>query len=152
MTNTPLKIENLRCEHLQEAVALDEPNPRFSWSLSGQGFNRTQSAHQITVKNLNGDTLWDSGKIQSAETLEHEYAGASLSPLKTYTWHVTIWDEFAQKSTAQSQFTMGLLHQKWDAQWICVPPSKGARPPEATLLYRNPFRAANVSNFRKNFT
>ena len=152
MTNTPLKIENLRCEHLQEAVAIDEPNPRFSWSLSGDGFNRKQLAYQIKVENLNGDILWDTGLIDSDQTLEHEYTGAALSPLATYTWTVNVVDDADKLVTAKTQFTTGLMHNKWDAQWICVPPSKGARPPEATLLYRNPFRAANVSNFRKNFT
>lgn len=151
---TALTVENLRVEHLTTPLVIDEPAPRFSWEVAGDGYQRAQSAYRLRVwAHDSRNPLWDTGKIAECETLGHAYQGEALSPLTHYNWSVEVWDENDKTSSpAESFFETGLLARKWDAPWICVPPTKGAKPPEATLAYRNPFRALNVSNFRKQVT
>lgn len=145
----PLTLHNLRVEHLTDPLAIDETIPRFSWHVEGNGYDRAQCAYQIVVR-TKGEIVWDSGEVESAETLNIDYAGRPLHPLTCYDWQVTVTDETGQLSEpVKAGFGTGLLTRRWDAPWICVPASKGAKPPEATLAYRNPYRALNVSNFRK---
>jgi alpha-L-rhamnosidase len=145
----PLAAHDLRVEHLRDPLAIDETIPRFSWCVEGNGHDRMQSSYRIVVRDA-GEVVWDSGEVESYETLNVEYGGRPLHPLTQYSWQVTVRDETGQLSEPTvATFGTGLLHRRWDAPWICVPPSKGAKPPEATLAYRNPFRALNVSNFRK---
>ena len=73
-------------------------NPVFSWEIETtrpQG----QSAYQILVasseKNLNSDEgdLWDSGKVESNQSLEISYAGKSLTQVERLYWKVRCWND-----------------------------------------------------------
>jgi alpha-L-rhamnosidase len=73
-------------------------SPVFSWEIETtrpQG----QSAYQILVasseKNLNSDEgdLWDSGKVESNQSLEIFYAGKSLTQVERLYWKVRCWND-----------------------------------------------------------
>ena len=69
-----LLCKNLRCEYLENPIGLDEPRPRFRWILESDQRETVQTAYQLTV----GD--WDSGRVESSDSIDIEYAGPSLSP------------------------------------------------------------------------
>lgn len=106
---------------------VEEPNPRLSWELKGDGFNRSQSAYQILVassakllKQNKGD-IWDSGKIAAKQNNQIEYAGSKLKSGQKLWWKVRTWDE---KNNVGSWSTvnfweMGMLNPSdWKAAWI----------------------------------
>ena len=69
-------VGNLRVEHLEAPLGLDEPRPRFTWSLASETRGEKQSAYRIVVSRSN-ETVWDSGRVSSSETTLVAYEGAS---------------------------------------------------------------------------
>ena len=72
-------------------MGLNRPQPRFDWALDADGHDRRQSAYRIVV--TSGETtLWDSGKVASAQTQQVEYAGEPLTSDQSFAWTVMVWD------------------------------------------------------------
>lgn len=123
--NTPLKIHQLRVEYLDNPEGLQTLQPRFSWLLEGDGFNRYQTAYRITVSTtsdgLKNPDMWDSGIITSDQTNQIPYfKGKELVSGKKYFWQVTVWDEADVSSTSEVAFwSMGNLDfHDWKGEFI----------------------------------
>ena len=115
----------LRCEAQVDPVGIGEPKPHLSWRLD----EGRQTAYQIMV-----DGLWDSGRVESADTANIEYAGAPLTSLARCTWKVRVWDGDNKASdwSAPATWTMGLLSPAdWKAEWIGFDAARNAPLPEA---------------------
>ncbi|MFY0651784.1 MAG: family 78 glycoside hydrolase catalytic domain [Cyclobacteriaceae bacterium] len=125
--NDILKVKNLRTEYHENPNGIDVEKPRFSWTVEGEGRNRSQSAYQIVVasstQKLNaGDwDIWDSGKVSSNKTNQIEYEGPSLQSQSKYFWKVKVWDESGQASerSDSAKWSMGLLnYSDWHGKFI----------------------------------
>jgi len=117
----------LLCEYCVNPLGLQMSKPRFSWKLMHHERGRMQSAYQILVasseENLDKDfgDIWDSGKVNSSQSVNVEYAGKPLESGKTYYWKVRWWDDKGQVSlwSRTAKFEMGLLKpEDWKAKWI----------------------------------
>lgn len=117
----------LFCEYCVDPVGLQVSRPRFSWKLTHPERGRMQSAYQILVAssedNLAKDfgDMWDSGKVDSNQSVNVEYAGKPLESGKIYYWKVRWWDDKGQASSwsRTAKFEMGLLKpEDWRAKWI----------------------------------
>lgn len=104
-------VSQLRCEGRDEPLGIDVAKPRLSWKLeSGK-----QTAYQIVV-----DGLWDSGRVESDQSVAIEYGGKPLQSSQRISWKVRVWPdgEWSQPSS----WTMGLLAaDDWKAKWIGAP-------------------------------
>jgi alpha-L-rhamnosidase len=116
----------LRCEYLQNPLGIDAVSPHLSWQSDNAERNWRQVAYQVWVAS-NDDTLragkpdiWDSGKIDSSESVGIVYRGPALESRKRYYWKVRVWDAAGQVSeSAGAWWEMGLLHPTdWKAKWI----------------------------------
>jgi alpha-L-rhamnosidase len=86
-----------------------------------------QTAYQILVasslellKNDKGDK-WDSGKVDSDQSVNVPYQGKALASCEKCWWKVRIWgnDGEASESSKPASFEIGLLHQSdWQGRWI----------------------------------
>jgi alpha-L-rhamnosidase len=112
--------------NLTTPLGIDDPAPRFSWQLHDPARGARQTAYQIRVATrpellLTDADIWDSGRIESALSLNVRYKGLALMPATRYFWRVKVWDA-AGKPYAESQITWwdsGLLKQEnWQARWI----------------------------------
>lgn len=127
-----LSVSQLRVEHLENPLGIDQPNPVFGWILESSARNTRQIAYEIQVSSASskktGD-LWKSGKQASDASVDIQYAGRPLRSGERYTWTVTVWDNHGQRAqSAQGRFQMGMLHAgEWKAQWI-ESDIKGAEP------------------------
>ena len=111
-----LSIYDLTVEGQRSPLAVEGPQPRFSWKLSGARRGCRQCAYRLLVKQEDG-ILWDSGKVASDQTLNIPYGGATLVPEQRYTWTVTVWDELEDSVTAGAFFEMA--PEDWHgAKWI----------------------------------
>lgn len=110
-----MKAVRLRTEYLREPIGIDVRKPRLFWNCEG-GTNQT--AYQIIAK-VGGETVWDSGKIESA-TMTHPYEGRELRSGERVYWAVKLWDESGNGGEiSHSFFEMGLLNASdWKAKWI----------------------------------
>jgi len=118
---------HLRCEYLENPLGIDLAVPHLSWQSDSTERNWRQSAYEILVAS-NDDALrsgkadvWDSGKIDSDESVGISYRGAALESRKRYYWKVRVWNAAGQasESTHVAWWETGLLHTTdWKAKWI----------------------------------
>ena len=135
-----LRVQKLLCENLTNPIGIDEIQPRFSWQLSGEGRNLKQTAYELKV--LSGSkTVWNSGKVNSDQSVFVEYAGKALEAGKKYTWQVKVYDQNG-KAGAWSEpafFRMGMISKNnWKAQWII--PGFEEDSLRASPLFRKQFK------------
>ena len=85
-----LPPSHLRCESLQEPLGIDVTRPRLSWQLQDTRRGVRQTAYEILV--ASGPALleagkadvWDSGRIESAESVSVSYGGPALESSHRY--------------------------------------------------------------------
>ncbi|MGA7339677.1 MAG: family 78 glycoside hydrolase catalytic domain [Terracidiphilus sp.] len=88
----------LRVDNLRKPLGIDDPSPHFSWQLSDPARGAKQTAYQIIVASradllLAGKPdVWDSGRVDSSQSIGVAYAGPALKPSTRYCWHVKVWD------------------------------------------------------------
>ena len=121
------EIYELRCEYAERNIAVQTPEPRFSWKVKHPTQNRRQEAYQIIVassldKLSSGKAdRWDSGRIESRQMTNVVYNGAALHSGERCWWTIRVWDsERTMVEAAPSWFEMGLLTSAdWKgAEWI----------------------------------
>jgi len=120
-------ITNLRTEYKINPVGIDVQQPRLSWEITSERLNVMQANYQIrvaaTIKDLKSGSnlLWNTGKVNSDQSIHLPYQGPALNSGKRIYWQVRIWDNDDTPS-AWSKFAyweMGLLHPSdWQASWI----------------------------------
>jgi len=143
-----IRVAKLRCEYLAEPCAVDVARPRLGWVLEGADPSARgirQAAYQIRAASseealLAGRAdLWDSGRVDSDETLHIEYAGKALAPGQECWWQVTVFgrDGRFAATSRPSRWTAGILEpSNWKAEWIGLkapPVAAGAGAPAAFL-------------------
>ena len=128
-------IEHLICEYRTNPLGIDVQYPRLGWQMQTERLGARQTAYQVRVAStLEGlrqgkADLWDSGKVESDQSVQVIYAGKSLKSRQRAYWQVTVWDETGNALKSDiAWFEMGLLHsQEWQAQWIGAAFSGGPR-------------------------
>jgi alpha-L-rhamnosidase len=125
-----LRVDDLRCEYLINPMGIDARAPRLSWELFAvrpEARSLKQSAYQVMVATTEAslgeakETLWDSGKIVSDQSLHVSYAGKELTSHAVCWWRVRVWDQDDSVSawSAPARWTMGLLDaHDWSGRWI----------------------------------
>jgi len=115
---------SLRCEHREDVPCVDTGAPRFGWALESESDGARQTAYRVLVAGSAEDlaaergTLWDSGRVASAETVDVPYAGRPLPAAREFAWGVQTWDEAGTPSewSAPARFRTGPA--SWTASWI----------------------------------
>lgn len=131
-------VQDLRCEYLKSPIGIDALKPRLSWIVESEQRGTRQAAYQILVasseellKQDKGD-LWDSGKVESDQSIQVEYQGKPLEAGVQCYWKVRIWNKGGTPCqwSQPSLWTMGLLKpEDWSAKWITLPtPQRLAHP------------------------
>ena len=111
-----MKAVRLRAEYLQKPIGIDVVRPRLSWNCAA---GIRQTAYQIIAK-INGETVWNSGKVESSSMTHIPYGGPELHSRERVYWSVKLWDENGEGGEiSHSFFEMGLLDASdWKAKWI----------------------------------
>jgi len=120
-----INVYGLTCEHKKNPFGIDKSTPRFSWKISALGRNVVQTAYSIevaTVEKFTRDKIvWQSGKVESDESVLISYNGSALSPCQRYYWRVKIWTSSGKESkwSEIAFFETGLMSPSgWKAKWI----------------------------------
>jgi alpha-L-rhamnosidase len=122
-----LAVTGLECEHRVNPLGIAATKPRLTWHSTSQGRGQKQSAYQILVAssrdklNANEGDLWDSGKVESDQSLFIRYAGKPLASNKGCFWKVRTWDQNGKESpwSESAYWSMGLLKPTdWHGKWI----------------------------------
>lgn len=123
---------HLTVESVSSPLALDTAVPRFSWQMSDDRRGARQTAWRVRVTS-NQTVLWDSGRVESDQSVLVEYGGAPLAPLTRTSWQVRIWDGEGEASpwSESASFETGLLDAAdWEAKWIGASDNPPVETPE----------------------
>ena len=122
--STRLSVTHLRCEMLEEPLAIDNTSPHFSWRMESKQQGATPGAYQIlvasTIDKLNEAEadLWNTGKVADASSVGIVYQGKPLSSRSLAYWKVRVWNQNDEASdwSEPNRFGIGLLSDKdWSA-------------------------------------
>jgi alpha-L-rhamnosidase len=117
----------LRVDDLRTPLGIDDAAPRFSWQLRDPQRGARQTAYEVLVassaealKQGKAD-VWDSGRVDSDQSLNVRYSGPAVTPSKRYFWLVKIWGAAGSlyPESDVAWWETGLLKQEaWQAKWI----------------------------------
>jgi alpha-L-rhamnosidase len=135
--------EALRCEYLNDPLGIDVAKPRLSWTLNTvnpevkKGIRQTSYqilvASSLDLLRKNQGDLWDSGKVESDQSVSVEYQGKPLESQMRCFWKVRVWTSSSSSSSLTpdsrlltpstwsepASWTMGMLKpENWSAKWI----------------------------------
>jgi alpha-L-rhamnosidase len=140
-----LKVEGLVCEYRANLLGTDVRKPRFSWKIGSDRRGTLQRAYRIQAAGPEGDfasPLWDTGRVESEQSIQVEYAGPEVRSRTRYFVRVKVWDNFGRESdwSAAAWWETGLLHEdEWTAQWIAPDPAEIDPEAEPAFMLRKAF-------------
>lgn len=123
---TPFTVGRLRCEYLDNPLGIDAPRPRLSWQMFSDRRGARQTAYRVVAAPSADDVaaeqnlLWDSGRVESDQSIHVAYAGGRLRSRQRVFWRVQVWDEHGNIAVSPvAWWEMGLLRRSdWLASWI----------------------------------
>ena len=123
---TLLRATEQKVNNLDTPLGIDT-TPQFRWTNKSTTTGRLQTAYQIIVSSTpelaaahTGD-VWDTGKVESADSFDIPYEGDPLISCTDYYWSVRLWDETgaAMDWSSVARFATGMLNaEDWTAKWI----------------------------------
>ena len=110
-------IRDLTIEYRKNPIGIDE-KPRFSWKLESEKQDVVQTSYQIQVVS-GGQLMWDSGRVESDQSVLVPYKGAALKEMTVYQVQVSVWDNCGELGQVTGNFETGLMREEnWNAKWI----------------------------------
>lgn len=138
-----MKAIRLKTEHLFDPIGVDFTAPQLFWNCEG---GKKQTAYQIAAADDAGNTLWDSGRVESGSMCA-AWAGKPVPPETKALWRVRLWDENgAAGDWSEASFETGLGH--WQAQWITGNYRVNKRRRYPVDCFRRKFRVSDVRKAR----
>ena len=122
-----IETGDLTCEYFSNPMGIGTTTPRLSWILTSGVEDQVQTAYQVLVasspKMLNEKKAdrWNTGKVESDQSILVEYAGDVLESREKCWWKVRVWDKDGKASawSEPASFELGLLAGgDWTADWI----------------------------------
>ncbi len=127
----------------ENPLGFHDAAPNFSWWLPQDGSVQRQTAYRLVVATSadrlpDRADLWDSGRVDSSDSVLVAYEGTPLKSRQRVYWQVQYWDENDRPSpwSETAHFELGLLSKTdWRAKWI-RPKTKShpRQEPVASLL------------------
>lgn len=120
-----------------KVLSLSEPlgiegTPSFSWTVESTQRNDAQKAYRLIVAKSQEDaakgnaTVWDSGRVESDNTIDVVYEGPALESRTFYYWRVTVYStRGGEADSAVFRFSTGVQSEEWTGEWIGYPQEKG---------------------------
>jgi alpha-L-rhamnosidase len=153
LTETRLLPTHLRCEYLVNPLGIDAREPRLSWLVESGQDGQLQTAYRITAASseaallADAPDLWNSGKVESAETVHIPYTGAPLTSRQHCFWRVQVWDRDGEPAGVSevAWFEMGLLEPSdWQGHWISGSPFDASPRLRRGFSLRGPMASARL--------
>jgi len=123
--STPGAPDGLLCELMgnPESTLIRRKYPRFGWIVRDSAPNVIQTAYQILVASsietlaLDEGDAWNSGKVDSSDSINVPYGGSPLVPNTVYYWKVRTWngDDRTSPYSKRQKFCTGELTSNYIA-------------------------------------
>jgi len=143
---TSVSLTYLRCEYKVDPLGIDVRQPRLSWQLTADGRGVVQAAYHVRVAEseagLAASPIWDTGRVDSDQSIHVVYEGPALASARRYYWQVRVWDGDGAVSdwSAPAFWEMGLLDASdWQASWISPAWDEDLTAPQPATMLRTTF-------------
>lgn len=100
-------LYDFRTEHLVNPRGMSVRNPRFSWKISSEEKNVVQTKYELTVFNEE-DVVWDSGLVESSQSILVPYSGEPLEEERHYRVRVFAEDNHGNRAGTEGFFDTGI--------------------------------------------
>ncbi|PGV49397.1 alpha-L-rhamnosidase [Bacillus sp. AFS037270] len=140
-----LQVTAVTCEYRTNPLGIDTNQPRLSWRIESERRGTLQQSYQIQVSLTETgfeNPLWDTGLIDSDQSLHIEYNGPQLASRTRYFYRVKIWDNFGRESdwSEIAWWETALLDPyEWKASWITPNPEEINSQAEPAFMLRKQF-------------
>jgi alpha-L-rhamnosidase len=118
-------VSHLLTNSRENPLGIGGEDPQLSWQMNAERRGVTQAAYQVRVATtpeaLASPDVWDSGKVDSARSVDVVYDGPALRSHTMYQWSVRVWDDTGTASawSEPATFETGLLSpEEWTGDWI----------------------------------
>ncbi|MCH7226245.1 family 78 glycoside hydrolase catalytic domain [Haloferula sp. A504] len=136
------------CEGFTNPIGFHDATPTFSWKLADGVIQ--QRAYQLQVK---GDVSWDSGWVESDQSVLVPYGSEELKSRQQAVWQVRYRDQDGEVSewSEPAIFEMGLLSSAdWHAKWIRPPVESSSK--KGFVLHRAVYRSKLNPQLKRDVT
>ena len=140
----------LTCEYRTNPVGIGAQPPRLSWKLQAPATERgaKQTGYQISVvENFDAthspQPIWDTGKVDSDQSVLLTYNGPAVRSGQRYYWRVRVWDSHGDVSdwSEVAFWEMGLLSSSdWQAGFISPDWEEDINQPQPAPILRRAFQ------------
>ena len=119
-----LDVNSLRTEDYYNPIGIDAGTIHFSWILQSGQRSVMQKTYSIQVARdaAFGDVVWESGTVESSQSVDVEARGFKPDAETRYYWRVTITDNKGEMAVSDEKayFETGLMKtDAWNVtQWI----------------------------------
>lgn len=101
-------LYDFNVEYRKEPAGLSVRVPRFSWKLKSEKRDTVQTSYHIWV--FSGkETIWDSGRKDSAQSVLVPYGGKELEEEKEYRVRLVVEDNYGNSAESQTSFSTGIF-------------------------------------------
>jgi alpha-L-rhamnosidase len=122
-----IQVTSLTTDYKTNPIGIDNPVPKLSWIIESDQQNTMQESYELRAalnpKDLSNRNmqLWNSGKVESSESIHIKYEGQPLLSYQRVYWQIRIVDNHGEKSkwSEVAFFEMGKMEDTgWEADWI----------------------------------
>ena len=107
-----LEVNNLRTQAYTNPIGIDISVPSFSWQLSSieRGVMQTSYSIKISIERDFSDIVWESGTIESSQSVDVQTTGFTPQARTRYYWQVSVTDNKGNAATSEelAYFEIGL--------------------------------------------
>lgn len=137
-------LTDLQVEYFTNPIGIDDSHPRLSWKIESDQRNTNQSAYQLQVTESDdfSTVIWDTGEVESGQSVHVPYNGPDLESRTRYYWRVRIWDNDGNQTewSDPAFWEMGLLNSDdWQAEWIEPGFDQDSTTSPPSPVFRNEF-------------
>lgn len=114
-----MKITKLYCDYMVNPLGYDLEKPTLNWVIESAGKRQTAYQLQISKCPCFNETVLDTGRVESGESVGYRYDG-TLEKCTRYYWRVNAWDDLGNESgfSDVNWFETARYDTPWTAQWI----------------------------------
>lgn len=103
-----MRLYDFCVEYRENPVGLSVEQPRFSWKLESEEKNVVQASYRLQAA-CGRETVWDSGRVQSFQSVLVPYGGMPLMEETEYQVKLEVEDNYGNKAESSAIFSTGIF-------------------------------------------
>lgn len=117
---TTFRIVDMRLDRQKPGEFIASSAPVISWRMETDRPGAAQVSYRIECRDENKKKAWDTGEVQSSDSIDIPWGGAPLRSRQRGEWRVSVRDdEGTSVASAWQPFEVTLLESRdWHATWI----------------------------------